>query len=172
VGVIGDALDGASFVAAIPKQATVVHLVGTPHPNPSKAAEFQRVDLGSIRATAAAAQRAAASHLVYVSVAHPAPVMQAYVAARVEGEALIAATGIPATILRPWYVLGPGHRWPVVLLPLYALLRLLPATRETAERLGLVTQAQMTAALLNAVANPPAAGMRIVDVSGIRRARP
>jgi len=170
--VIGDALDGGSFAAAIPAGATVVHLVGTSQPNPSKGAEFQRVDLGSIRATAAAAQHAAASHIVYVSVAHPAPVMQAYVAARVEGEALIAATGIPATILRPWYVLGPGHRWPVLLLPLYALLRYLPVTHETAERLGLVTQAQMTAALLKAVADPPAAGICIVEVPGIRRARP
>jgi uncharacterized protein YbjT (DUF2867 family) len=170
--VTGDALDAASFVAAIPAQATVVHLVGTPHPNPSKAAEFQRVDLGSIQATASAAQRARASHIVYVSVAHPAPVMHAYVAARVEGEALVAATGIPATILRPWYVLGPGHRWPMLLLPIYALLRLLPATRESAERLGLVTQAQITAALLDAVANPPDAGMRIVEVPGIRRAGP
>ena len=172
VAVTGDALDAASFVAAVPKQATVVHLVGTPQPNPSKAAEFRSVDLGSIQATASAAQRAGASHIVYVSVAHPAPVMQAYVAARVEGEALVAATGIPATILRPWYVLGPGHRWPMLLLPLYALLRLLPATRESAERLGLVTQAQMNAALLDAVANPPDAGMRIVEVPGIRRARP
>jgi len=172
VPVTGDALDAASFVAAIPEQATVVHLVGTPHPSPSKAAEFQRVDLGSIRATASAAQRAGAGHIVYVSVAHPAPVMHAYVAARVEGEALVAATGIPATILRPWYVLGPGHRWPMLLLPIYALLRLLPATRDAAERLGLVTQAQMTTALLDAVANPPDARMRIVEVPGIRHAGP
>jgi uncharacterized protein YbjT (DUF2867 family) len=98
--------------------------------------------------------------------------MQAYVAARVEGEALVAATGIPATILRRWYVLGRGHRWPMLLQPLYALLRLLPATRESAERLGLVTQVQMNAALLDAVANPPDAGMRIVEVPGIRRAAP
>jgi uncharacterized protein YbjT (DUF2867 family) len=172
VRVTGDALDAASFVAAIPEQATVVHLVGTPHPSPSRAAEFQRVDLGSIRATTTAAQRAGAGHVVYVSVAHPAPVMDAYVAARVEGEALVAATRIPATILRPWYVLGPGHRWPMLLLPAYALLRLLPPTRESAERLGLVTRAQMTAALLDAVANPPDAGTRIVEVPAIRRAGP
>jgi uncharacterized protein YbjT (DUF2867 family) len=172
VRVTGDALDAASFVAAIPARATVVHLVGTPHPDPSKAAEFQRVDLGSIRATTTAAMRAGAGHIVYVSVAHPAPVMHAYVAARVEGEALVAATGIPATILRPWYVLGPGHRWPMLLFPVYALLWLLPATRESAERLGLVTQAQMTAALLDAVANPPDAGMRIVEVPAIRHAGP
>ena len=172
VRVTGDALNAASFVAAIPEQATVVHLVGTPHPNPSKAAAFQVVDLGSIRATASAAQRAGAGHIVYVSVAHPAPVMHAYVAARVEGEALVAATRIPATILRPWYVLGPGHRWPVLLLPVYALLRLLPATRETAERLGFVTRAQMTAALLDAVANPPGAGTRVMEVPAIRHAGP
>ena len=84
--VTGDALDDESFAAAIPAQATIVHLVGTPHPNPSKAAEFHRVDLGSIRATAIAAQRAQANHIVYVSVAHPAPVMHAYVAARVQAK--------------------------------------------------------------------------------------
>jgi len=167
--VTGDALDDESFAAAIPAQATIVHLVGTPHPNPSKAAEFHRVDLGSIRATAIAAQRAQASHIVYVSVAHPAPVMHAYVAARVQGEAAVAATGIPATIVRPWYVLGPGHRWPILLLPAYALLELFPATRDAAHRLGLVSRAQMIAALLAAVANPPATGMRVVEVPEIRR---
>ena len=172
VPVPGDALDAETFVATIPRQATIVHLVGTPHPSPAKAAEFRRVDLGSIRATASAAQRAGAGHIVYVSVAHPAPLMHAYVSARLEGEALVAATGIPATILRPWYVLGPGHRWPLLLLPIYALLRLLPATRKAADRLGLVTQGQMTAALLDAVANPPDAATRIVEVPAIRRARP
>ncbi|HET9762895.1 MAG TPA: NAD-dependent epimerase/dehydratase family protein [Casimicrobiaceae bacterium] len=86
--VLGDALDADTFAAAIPRHASIVHLVGTPHPNPAKAAEFVRVDLGSIRASAQAASRAGASHIVYVSVAHPAPVMRAYIAARIEGEAV------------------------------------------------------------------------------------
>jgi len=60
----GDALDAATFAAAIPRGATVVHLVGTPHPNPSKAAEFERVDLQSIRATTTAARDAGAAHIV------------------------------------------------------------------------------------------------------------
>src|SRR5215813_12359319 len=94
--VIGDALDSSTFANAIPPGATLVHLVGTPHPSPAKAAEFQRVDLASIRATAAAAQQARVRHLVYVSVAHPAPVMREYIAAREEGEALVQASGIPA----------------------------------------------------------------------------
>ena len=169
---VGDALDAESFAAAIPARASIVHLVGTPHPNPSKAAEFVRVDLGSIRATARAATSAKASHIVYVSVAHPAPVMRAYIAARVEGEALVAATGIAATILRPWYVLGPGHRWPIVLAPLYALLWMIPATRESAQRLGLVTREQVIASLVRAVANPPRSGIRIVEVPEMKRASP
>lgn len=169
--IVGDALAAATFAAAIPAGATVVHLVGTPHPDPSKAAEFERVDVGSIRATAQAATAARAAHLVYVSVEHPAPVMRAYVAARIEGEAIVHATGIPATILRPWYVLGPGHRWPVVLLPFYALARLVPAWRATAVRLGLVTLGEMVAALVAAVEHPPAHGATIVDVPGIRRAQ-
>ena len=110
------------------------------------------------------------AHFVYLSVAQPAPVMRAYLEARAEGEADLARSGLTATVLRPWYVLGPGHRWPVVLAPLYALARLLPATRESAERLGLVTLAQMIAALVRAIEEPPEAGTtRVVDVPAIRR---
>jgi uncharacterized protein YbjT (DUF2867 family) len=58
--VVGDALDASTFASAIPRGATVVHLVGTPRPNPSKATEFQRVDLESIRATTTAARDAGA----------------------------------------------------------------------------------------------------------------
>src|SRR6476646_3680617 len=141
--VAGDALDAATFAAAIPRGAAVVHLVGTPHPNPSKAAEFERVDLQSIRATTTAARDAGAAHIVYVSVAHPAPVMRAYIAARSAGESLVRATGIPATILRPWYVLGPGHRWPYALVPVYWLAEHVPALRDGPRRLGLVTIGQM-----------------------------
>ena len=165
----GDALDAATFAAAIPGGATVVHLVGTPHPNPSKAAEFERVDLQSIRATTSAARDAGAGHIVYVSVAHPAPIMRAYIAARSAGEDLVRATGIQATILRPWYVLGPGHYWPYLLVPMYAICSRLPSTRETARRLGLVTRPQMVRALAHAVANPPA-GVRVVEVPEIAAA--
>jgi uncharacterized protein YbjT (DUF2867 family) len=168
--IVGDALDETTFASAIPRGATVVHLVGTPHPNPSKAEEFQRVDLGSIRATSTAARHAGAGHLVYVSVAHPAPVMRAYVAARQQGEALVASTGIPATILRPWYVLGPGHYWPCLLVPAYAILRRVPGTRDTAIRLGLVTRRAMVAALLQSVGDPPVDGPRIVGVPEIAAA--
>jgi len=167
--VIGNALDASTFAAAIPTDATLVHLVGTPHPSPRKATEFQRVDLASIRAATTAARQAGVRHLVYVSVAHPAPLMHAYIAVREQGEALVTATGIPATILRPWYVLGPGHRWPYLLIPIYAVLRRVPATRAGAERLGLVSHRRMVQALVRTVETPPAEGVRIVEVPQIRQ---
>jgi uncharacterized protein YbjT (DUF2867 family) len=167
----GNALSADDVAAALRPGVTLVHLVGTPHPNPSKAAEFERVDLASIRASVAAASRAGSAHLVYVSVAQPAPMMHAYVAVRAAGEAAIADARLAATILRPWYVLGPGHRWPLVLKPFYAIAKAWPATRETARRLDLVTIDDMVAALVRAVESPPPPHtQRIVDVPAIRAA--
>ena len=171
LSVLGDALEAASVLQALRHGDALVHLVGTPHPGPSKAQEFERVDLGSIRASVRAAARTGVSHLVYVSVAQPAPVMKAYVEVRAEGERLIGGAGLTATVLRPWYVVGPGHRWPLALVPFYALARLVPSLREGAERLGLVTIRQMVDALARAVDNPPPAGtVRVVDVPAIRAA--
>ncbi len=165
----GDALDAATFVHSLRPDATLVHLVGTPHPNPSKASEFERVDLASIKASVEAARRAGIAQLVYVSVAQPAPVMRAYVATRAAGEAAIAEAKLTATILRPWYVVGPAHRWPILLKPLYWIGERLPGTRATARRLGLVSLEQIVAALVHAIEEPPAAGaIRIVDVPAIR----
>jgi uncharacterized protein YbjT (DUF2867 family) len=164
----GDALDAATFASVVKPADTFVQLVGTPHPSPAKAKEFVAVDLASIRAAATAAAGAAIRHFVYVSVAHPAPVMKAYAAVRAEGGARLAAAGLRATILRPWYVLGPGHRWAAALVPLYWMAERLPATRDTARRLGLVTLAQMVAALVYAVEHPPDA-TRVIEVPDIRR---
>jgi uncharacterized protein YbjT (DUF2867 family) len=168
--VFGNALDGASFVQALTPDDVVVHLVGTPHPNPRKAAGFIRVDLASISATAQAARSAGVRHVVYVSVAQPAPVMQAYVEARAAGERALADASVRATVARPWYVLGEGHRWPVVLTPVYALAARVPATRGAALRLGLVTLDDMVRALVHAVETPAPTTTRILDVPAIRRA--
>ena len=170
--IVGDALNVESIGAALQPEDTVIHLVGTPHPTPSKADQFEKVDLVSIRATVTAAKNAGISHLIYVSVAQPAPVMQSYLWIRTLGETMIRESGLTATILRPWYVLGPGRRWPLLIKPFYGLMEMLPATRPTAERLGLITIEQMITALVSAVENPPVRGQRrMVDVPAIRRAR-
>lgn len=167
--VIGDALDAASFAEQVQPSDTFVQLVGVPHPSPAKAAEFRSIDLVSARASVSAAAGAGVKHFVYVSVAQPSPVMKAYQATRAEAEKMIRDSGLAATILRPWYVLGPGHRWPYALAPMYWLLESIPATRETARRLGLVTLEEMVAALVRAVESP-ADGIRILDVPSIRGA--
>jgi len=168
--VVGDALNPSSYSTTLRTDDTLVHLVGTPHPSPAKAAEFLKVDLPSTRASVSAARTAGIAHLVYVSVAHPAPVMRAYIDVRREGEAAIASAGLTATVLRPWYVLGPGHRWPIALIPFYAVFEVMPSTRAMSRRLGLVTIAQMVRALVSAIEYPPAHGaIRVVEVPEIRR---
>ncbi|HEX6746821.1 MAG TPA: NAD(P)H-binding protein [Longimicrobium sp.] len=168
--VTGDALDHATFAGAVRPGDTFVQLVGTPHPSPRKAAEFRRVDLVSARESVAAARAGGAAHFVYVSVAHPASVMRAYQEVRIAGEAMVRDAGLSATFVRPWYVLGPGHRWAYALTPVYWLLERIPATRGQALRLGLATLDDMVAALVHAVENPPA-GVRIVEVPEIRGSR-
>ena len=165
--VVGNPLEGETFAAKVAPSDTFVQLVGVPRPSPAKAREFREIDLVSARASVEAARAAGVGHFVYVSVAQPAPVMRAYQAVRAEVEALVRESGMGATVLRPWYVLGPGHRWPYVLMPLYWLFRLLPQTRESAERLGFVTHAQMTQALLRAVEDP-SPDFRVVTVPQIR----
>lgn len=167
--VVGDALDAASYAGKVAPADTFVHLVGVPRPNPWKGAQFRAVDLPSIRAAVSAASGARVQHFVYLSVAHPAPIMKDYIEIRSEGERLLRASGMNATFLRPWYVLGPGHYWPYLLVPTYRFFELLPATRGGAQRLGLVTLSQMLAALVKAVESPPS-GIHIVEVPQIRSA--
>jgi uncharacterized protein YbjT (DUF2867 family) len=167
--VIGDPLDRASYLSLLGEADTLVHLVGVSHPSPAKAALFRQVDLPAAKAAVDAARDAGIRHFVYVSVAHPAPVMKEYIAVRSNVEELIGAAGLNATILRPWYVLGPGRRWPLALAPFYWLLGALPATRDSARRLGLVTLAQMTQTMALAVERPPE-GIRIIEVPEIRAA--
>src|SRR5687768_6498876 len=117
--IAGDALDAASYRDQIAPADTFVHLVGTPRPTPFKGRQFRAVDLKSIEAAVEAAVHARVQHFVYLSVAHPAPVMAAYIAVRKQGESLLRQSGLRTTVLRPWYVLGPGHYWPFVFAPIY-----------------------------------------------------
>lgn len=167
--VAGNVLDSDTYVSAVPRGSTFVHMVGTRHPAPWKAREFRSIDLVSLEQSVRAALRAAVAHFVYISVAHPAPVMKAYVEVRVACEDIVRRSGLNATILRPWYILGPGHYWPYALAPLYKLFEKIPSTRSTALRLGLVTRSQVVAALVDAVASG-VSGVRVLETEGIRNA--
>jgi uncharacterized protein YbjT (DUF2867 family) len=165
--VIGDALDGDSYRSYVEGADTFVQLVGVSHPSPAKADQFRRVDLRAGLEAVRVASAVQVRHFIYVSVAQPAPVMQSYLAVRAECEQAIAARGLAATVLRPWYVLGPGHLWPYALLPFYKMAEFMPQTREGALRLGLLNIGQMVRALARAVAEP-CDGMRVLNVAEIR----
>ncbi|HEV2805638.1 MAG TPA: NAD(P)H-binding protein [Chthoniobacterales bacterium] len=165
--VAADPLIEDSYTESIRGCDTFVHLIGVPHPSPAKAAQFRAIDLPSVEVAAKAAGEAGIRHFIYLSVAHPALMMEAFIAVRAEGEALLRASAMPATFVRPWYVLGPGHWWPYALLPFYRIAERLPRTRESALRLGLVTISQMLNALVWSVDNPPSE-IRILDVPRIR----
>jgi len=164
----GNALDASTWRHTVAPATTLVHLVGTPKPAPWKEKEFRAVDRASLFASVVAALAANIEHFVYVSVAQPAPVMASYIKVRSECEAHLRASKLNATILRPWYIIGPGHWWPLALIPFYKLMESIPATRENAIRLGLVRHAEMIAALVQAVENP-VTGQVIWETKEIRQ---
>ena len=166
--VVGNPLDAESFAESVRGHDTLVQLVGVPKPSPWKGPQFRAIDGPSAMAAIHAAASTGVQHYVYVSVAHPAPIMRDYIAVRRDCEEALRRAGLVATILRPWYILGPGHWWPLALLPVYRMLERVPATREAAMRLGLVTIREMVAALLWSVEQPPVK-TRVIDVPEIRR---
>jgi hypothetical protein len=94
--------------------------------------------------------------------------MRAYVDVRRRVEEEVIASGIPHTFVRPWYVLGPGHRWPYLFIPMYWVFHALPSTRDGAKRLGLVTLPQMLNSLVWSV-ETAGSESRTLNVVDIRR---
>ena len=80
---------------------TYLQLLGVPHPSPAKARQFVEIDLRSATESITAAAAAGIDHLVYVSVAQPAPGMLAYQQARARAELTLSQSGLRRTILRP-----------------------------------------------------------------------
>ena len=171
VAVTGNALDATTFAHHVSPSDTFVQLVGVPHPGPSKAAQFRSIDLVSVQQSVQAVKGTTIRHFVYLSVAHPAPVMQTYVEVRQEGERLVRETGLAATFVRPWYVLGEGHWWPYAILPLYWLWELSPKSRDTARRLYPVKLRNVILSMADAIDTPPD-GVRIIEAPEMRAAAP
>lgn len=167
--VVADPFDAATFQDQIPPNAVFVQLLGVHHPSPKKKELFRQIDLRSVKASADAAAHADVSHFVYVSVAMTeSSLMKDYQAVRREGEAYLLSKNLPCSFIRPWYVLGPGHWWPVILLPVYGLAELVPSWREKARATGLVTIKQMLTTLVNIIESNPQK-LRLVEIKEIRR---
>ncbi len=167
--ILGSALSAESYQQHILPGSTFVHLVGVSHPSPSKKEQFNKIDLVSIQEAARAAISAGVSHFVYVSVSqYPSNIMKEYQMVRAEGERILEHSGMQCSFIRPWYVLGPGHWWPILLLPFYTLFSLIPAYREKLQQQGLVTIQQMIATLVFAIKNKPTGETEIYNVPDIK----
>ena len=167
--VIGDPLEASSFQQHIPKDAVFIQLLGVSHPSPSKAEQFKQIDLRSVKASVDAAFVASISHFIYISVSMvPSKIMEAYQLVRKEGEKYCLSKNLNCTFIRPWYVLGPGHWWPVLLLPFYGIANLVPAWRQKIKGMGLVTISQMINTLVKAVDLEPVK-KRIIEIEEIKR---
>jgi uncharacterized protein YbjT (DUF2867 family) len=168
--VIGSPFDAASYVNSIPTGCVFVHLVGVAHPGPKKKEQFYSIDLASLKVSVEAAERARAKHFVYMSVAQsPTKVMADYQQARRLGEDAILASGLTSTFIRPWYVVGPGHYWPLLFQPVFKLLEIIPKTSAKAKALALVSLRQILSALENTIAHEPANQHNVFEVVDIKR---
>jgi uncharacterized protein YbjT (DUF2867 family) len=159
--VIGDALDAGTFAHHLAPGDTFIQLVGVPHPSPAKAQQFLEVDLVAVRESVRAVAGTPIRHFVYLSVAQPSPVMKAYIAGREEGERMLRESGMNATFVRPFYVLGPGHWWPYAFLPLFWLF--------ADPRLYPVKLADVVRSIVDAV-DRGADGVRVIEAPEIRGA--
>jgi len=166
--ITGNALDASSYQDKIEPSSIFVHLVGVAHPSPSKKEQFKKIDLVSIQEAAKAAVYAHVDHFIYLSVSqYPTKIMREFQQVRAEGERLLLQTGLKTSFIRPWYVLGPGHWWPILLKP-FLLLAKYAGKREAVENLDTVTLPQMINILLYAIKNPPGRNA-VYDVPAIKR---
>jgi uncharacterized protein YbjT (DUF2867 family) len=165
----GNPFDAKSFEKEIPSHATFVQLLGVAHPSPKKKEEFKTIDLASAKASASAAKEAGVKHFVYVSVAQtPTNIMKDYQQCRAMGETCIRSTEIPATFIRPWYVVGPGHYWPLLFSPLFKIMEWIPSTSQKAKALRLVSLKQILNTLVYAIEHAPDKGVDIIEIERIR----
>lgn len=165
----GDALDAATYVNGITPADIFIHLIGVAHPAPSKKEQFRKIDLVSVQEAAKAASAAGIKYFVYLSVAmYPSGIMNTFQEVRAEGEKLLSEAPFTCLFVRPWYVLGPGHYWPLLLKPLYWLLKKMPAYRQKAEALDTVGIQQLIGSICQHIKNPPASSTTL-EVSDIKK---
>lgn len=148
---------------------------------PADAESYEAVDYGLTMRLHRAAARAAAEtghapRFVYLSAVGVGPSARgAYLQVRWRAEREIAAGALPWTVARPSFITGPDRPesrpaerlGAVAVDALVAPLRLLGATRATADRWRSTTADELAAALVRLAADPAGVG-RVVEGDGLR----
>ncbi|MGG9963737.1 SDR family oxidoreductase [Ferruginibacter sp. SUN106] len=166
--VFGNALDATSYQNNIAPATILVHLIGVAHPSPAKKEQFKKIDLVSVQQAAKAATVAGIQHFVYLSVSmYPTRIMKDFQEVRAEGETLLLQQNFISSFIRPWYVLGPGHWWPLLLKPVFFILKFIPSKKQAAIHLDTVTIKQIINAMVDCI-KKPATSKTIFDVPKIK----
>ena len=95
-------------------------------------------------------------------------IMKEYRDARKEGEAYLQSKHLVCTIIRPWYVIGPGHLWPLTLLPFYAVGKFIPSMQKKVEQTAFISIRQMLHTLMKAIDSPPQK-LRVFEIKHIKK---
>ena len=165
----GNALDAKTYISQVPPASIFIHLVGVAHPSPKKKNEFREIDLVSIQQAVEVALTSGIAHFVYLSVAqYPTKIMKEYQEVRAEGEKLLRSSGMRSSFVRPWYVIGPGHYWPLALKPFYAIAKLFPGSRQAANKLDTVTIQEMLNCLMHVIQRTTD-HIEVYDVADIKK---
>ena len=167
--IIADPFDAVTFQQWIPRGATYIQLLGAAHPSPRKKEEFQQVDLRSVKESANAAAAAGVQHFIYLSVAMTdSSMMQEYTNVRKQGEAYIQSKHLVCTFIRPWYVIGPGHYWPLLLMPAYGIAQLRPQWKQKTKGMELLNINLLLRTLVKAIEAPPQR-QRLFEISHMKK---
>jgi len=158
--IVGDLRVSTNLSAALADVDAVVHLAGMPPgPGANDRGDYRDNNLVSTRRLAESAARAGVKRFVYLSSVRaqtgpvsdrpltedlPAAPTDAYGRSKLEAEQAVAGSGVPAVILRPALVHGPGMRFNMATLLRFALtpyplpVRSLPARRSIVARPHLI----------------------------------
>lgn len=161
----GDLLDADSYRAALEGCRVVLHMAALT--GKARPAEHERVNVEGTRALLDAAKAAGVERFVFVStiaVRYPEKKAYPYARAKEAAEALVKASGLDFTILRPTIVFGEGS-------PIYASLAGLakapvtPLFGDGRTCLQPILHDDVAAALVDAIDDPQARGATI-DLGG------
>ncbi len=124
----GDVLDASAVERACAGHSAVVHLVGIISERSRQT--FDAVHVQGTKNVAAAARKAGAKRLVYVSALAASPHARSrFLATKYEAELIARQSGIPCAIIRPGPLIGPGDRHTALARRLLRLSPILPLPR-------------------------------------------
>lgn len=151
-GVRGDLASGVGVAAAVGQAEVIVHAASDPRGDP------WLVDVAGTRRLVEAVDRGRLRHVIYVSIVGVDRIPYGYYRAKFAAEQVLAASGLPVTLLRATQfhgfvdeLLGMAHRGPV-----------LPVPRDW--RLAPVDAGEVAAHIARLISSPPSGG--VVEFGG------